>query len=150
MIKTQMNGRRGMVAVETAIILATLLLLVFATFDLGLAALRFNSLSYAARNIARNAIVHGALAAPEFSGWGPNAIDGNAGDGSEIAGAALTLLPTMNARDVHIHVDWPDGDNREDDQVRVQLNYSHVPFAPFLLLSGPINLQAECTMCIVH
>ena len=110
--------------VESVVILSTLLLIVFATFDLGLAALRYNTLSYAARHVARVAIVRGASAPPEYTAWGPNAYSGNAGDGSEIANAAALLLPTMKASDVQINVNWTDGDNREDDRVVVQFNYA--------------------------
>jgi hypothetical protein len=142
--------RHGTTTVESAIVLSTLLLLLFAMFDLGLAAFRYNTLAAVARRVAREAIVRGDAAPPDRTAWGPNAFAGTAADTSEIASIAAPLLVTMPGSDVAIQVSWPDGDNAEGDRVLVQLNYVHHPFVPFLSVGSVLNLQAATTMRLVH
>jgi len=119
-------------------------------FDLGLAAFQYNTLSAIARRVARTAIVHGALAPPNQSAWGPSEYTGTAADSSEIAAAAAPLLVTMPNSAVTIDVTWPDGDNVANHRVSVTLQYVHYPIVPFLLLGNPLTLQAESTMYIAH
>src|SRR5258708_6921049 len=108
----QMRGtyRRGAVAVESAIVLGLLFMLLFAIFDLGLAAVRYNMLSGTARSIARQAIVRGAKAPPELSSWGPEGYAGNAADTAEMAHIAAPLLATMDPADV-AYPSGPQDDN---------------------------------------
>src|SRR5438552_607017 len=82
---TGRSSRRGITLVETAIVLNVFLLLILGTLDLGIATYRYNTLSQAARNGARQAAVHGALAAPALAAWGPGTYSGTAGDGSQQA-----------------------------------------------------------------
>jgi len=141
--------RRGVTTVETAVVLSTLFLVLFVILDLGLATFRHNVLAAAARRLARQAIIHGDAAPPEQAPWGPAEYAGTAADDSEIARAAAPLLASMRRSDVAVQITWPDGDHGEGDHVRVRLTYMHnaiVPFVPSQLL----NLQAECTMLIVH
>jgi Flp pilus assembly protein TadG len=144
------QSRRGTTTVESAIVLSTLLLLLFALFDLGLAAFRYNTLAAVTRRIAREAIVRGDAAPPDRSAWGPGAYVGTAADASEIASIASPLLVTMTNSDVAIQMSWPDGDNAEGDRVQVRLTYVHHPFVPFLSIGSFLNLQAETTMRLVH
>ena len=74
--------RRGAAMVETALVLNIYMLLILGTCDLGIAVHRNNTLSQAARHGARQASVHGALAAPSMAAWGPATYTGTAGDGS--------------------------------------------------------------------
>ena len=73
--------------VETAIVLSVYLMLILGTFDLGTATYRYNTLSQAARQGARQAIVHGSLASPAMTVWGPSTYNCTAGDGSAYAQA---------------------------------------------------------------
>jgi hypothetical protein len=125
-------------------------MVLFVLFDFGLAVFQYNTLSAAARYLARTASVHGSAAAPQLTIWGPAEYAGNAGDGSEIAAAAATLLPTMNASAVAIDVSWPAGSNTQNDAVQVKLSYAHRSLAPFLPGISSLNMQAESTMFIVH
>src|SRR5687767_5580593 len=63
--------------VETAIVLPVFLTLVLGMIDLGLAVLRFNQCSQAARHACRQASVHGQHAPSGWNGgpWGPTKID---------------------------------------------------------------------------
>jgi Flp pilus assembly protein TadG len=141
--------RGGVAAVEGAIVLTTLLLVLFVVFDFGLATFQYNSLSAVARRVARAASIRGADAPPDQSAWGPAEYVGSAADNSEIAMAAAPFLATMSASDVTIDVTWPDGGNQENNRVRVAVGYSHHSLVP-LLSVGNLNLQAVSTMSISH
>jgi Flp pilus assembly protein TadG len=142
--------RRGVVAVEGAIVLSTLMLLLFVLLDLGLAVCRYNVLSATARNLARAAIVRGADAAPQLAAWGPNPYSGNAADSSAMATVAASWLATMNPGDVTMQLIWPDGDNQPNHRVTVQLGYNHQFLTSFLSLGNTVSLQAQSTMLISH
>ena len=142
--------RAGATTVESAIVLIVFLLVVFVILNLGLSTFRYNVLGAAARRMAREAIVHGAGAAPEYLAWGPATYAANAAESSEIASTVAEVLPTMSPEDVDIEVSWPDGDHQESDRVRVRLTYVDNPVLPFMTLQGPLTLTADCTMRIVH
>src|SRR5262249_13050288 len=117
--------RRGVAAVEGAIVLGTMLLLLFGILDLGLATCRYNTLSAAARGLARVAITRGVKAPPEWTAWGPNSYSGNCGDSSEMAATVTPLLCTMRPGDVALQIAWPDGAIQPGDRVSVQLTYTY-------------------------
>jgi hypothetical protein len=144
------SRRPGAALLEGTIVLAVFLTIIFAMFDLGLAVMRQNSLAEVARRLARTAIVHGDLAPPEHSSWGPLPYSGTADDDHEIADAVRAGLVTMNPADVSVSVTWPDGDNRTSDRVIVAVEYPHRTMLPSLFGSAPMNLRAESTMRIEH
>jgi Flp pilus assembly protein TadG len=144
------RDRRGAVAVEGAIVMALLLLVFSFTFDVGLAVVRYNFLSTAARTVARQAVVHGSAAAPELATWGPTAVAVTASAPDPAAEAAAPLLATMSLDQVAVAVDWIDGGNREGDRVRVTLSFDHPSLVPLLGFVGSFHLRAESTMQIVH
>ena len=90
------STRRGATLVESAFVLGTLLLLLFAMLDLSLATLRYNALSAIARCIARETVVHGEQSAPERTPWGPATMEGLCNDGSAPALAATDLLVAVD------------------------------------------------------
>lgn len=138
--------RRGAAAVEAAIVLLSLLLVIFCTFDLGLASFRRNAIHEAARSVARAAIVRGADA--ESDRWGPTSFDGTLAANSPYAQHARPSLATMDLEQVHLKIDWPDGDAQADSRVRVTIAYRHKPIVP--LFYGPIDLASTSTMRIVQ
>lgn len=144
------NRRDGMTTVEGVTVLGLLLMLLFVTFDLGLAAFRYNILAAVARQLAREAIVRGSAAPPEMTAWGPLAYTGTAADGTEIANSAAPRLATMKPNDVRVEITWPDGDHQENDRVIVRLNYRHRPIVPLATLNSDLDLKAVCTMRVVH
>jgi hypothetical protein len=123
---------------------------VFGLFDIGLAVVRYNMLSVAARTVARSAIVRGSLAPPELATWGPTPYNGTAADASEMAQAAAPFLMTMDLAAVTIQLTWPDSDVQSDDRVTVQMSYQNVPLTPLLSGLGNLQLNAASTMRIVH
>ena len=126
------------------------MLLLFVLLDLGLAVCRYNVLSATARNLARAAIVRGADAAPQQSGWGPSSYSGTAADSSDMATVASSWLATMSPGDVSMQVTWPDGDNQPNHRVSVVLSYNHQFLTSFLGLGTELPLQAQSTMLISH
>jgi hypothetical protein len=111
---------------------------------------RYNLLSVAARAVARQAIVHGTMSSPELTTWGPAAVSGTAADATAPAAVAAPLLATMTTTDVALSVEWPDGDNRTGDRVRVTLSYVHTPHVPLIDLGNAFHLRAQSTMQIIH
>ena len=142
--------RHGVAAIESVILLSTLLMVLFVVFDFGLAAFQCNTLAATARRVARAASLHGAAAPPEQPAWGPTAYAGTASDNTEIAATAAPLLATMPSSEVTLSVTWPDGDIQENNRVRVRVAYTHHAWIPFLSVSDSLNLHAESTMPIVH
>ncbi|MFX8976598.1 TadE/TadG family type IV pilus assembly protein, partial [Acinetobacter baumannii] len=68
--------RRGVVAVESAVVLSVFLLVLFGLIDLGLAVLNYNNLREAAQQLTRVAAVRGSNAAPQYTTWGPATYNG--------------------------------------------------------------------------
>src|SRR5689334_1070755 len=125
-------NRHGAAMLECAIALPVMLLALFAILDLGLAATRYNALAEAARQIARQAILHGSLAPDEVGSWGPAQFVGTAADSSNIVQATHGRLPTMLENLVSVQVTWPDHDNSPRDRVQVRVSYQHRPLVPGL------------------
>lgn len=144
------NSRRGATLVEMAIILNVFLLLILGTLDLGLATYRYNTISQAARQGARQAAVHGALAPPAMSSWGPGAYTGTAADGSEFAQAVSPMLAGFNLSDVTIRVEWLDGGNAVQQRVRYSVSTPFRPIIGSLFTSASYTLSAASTMPIAH
>jgi Flp pilus assembly protein TadG len=144
------KARKGAVLVESAVVLMCFLVLVLGTLDYGLAVLRYNALSEAARRLARAAIIHGEMAAPETTCWGPTSYVGNAADGSEFATTVQPALVAMSAEQVNIQLEWPDGGNRLDQRVQVTVSYEHHSAIPSIFGSSTLQLRAASLMRIVH
>jgi hypothetical protein len=142
--------RSGAVVLENAFVLPVTFLLIFALLDLGLAAVRFNALSEAARSVAREVILHGSMARDPLQPWGTSEFNGTAAAGEDIVRTAQAVLPTMRHDDVTVAVSWLDGDNSPRDRIRVRMTYQHQPLVPLLFAWGPLDLRAEAVMRIVN
>jgi len=142
--------RSGVATVEGAVVLSAWLLIVFATFDLTLAAFRYDALSEVARMVARRGIVRGATAAPDATPWGPETYTATADADDEVGQLVQTLLPTMDAESVEIEIEWIDGGNQEDQRIAVQVEYLHQPLSPFTAFSGGLLLSGSSTMRIAN
>lgn len=136
--------------VEMAIILNVFLMLVLGTLDLGLATYRYNTISQAARQGARQAIVHGSLASPAMQAWGPSTHTGTAGDGSVYAQAVSPMLVGFVLDDVAIRVEWPDGGNALQQRVRYTVTTEYRPILTSLFSSNSYTQSAASTMPIAH
>lgn len=144
------NHQTGAVMVEMAIILNIFLLLVLGILDLGLATYRYNALSEAARQGARQAIVHGALAPPRMAAWGPATYTGTADDDSVYAQAVAPMLAGFDLSDVDIRIEWPDGGNSFQQRVRYTVTTQYRPILTNFFSSSSYTQRAASTMPIAH
>lgn len=144
------SARRGVTLVETAIVLNVFLLLILGTVDLGIATLRYNTVSQAARQGARQASVHGALAAPSMTTWGPGTYSGTAGDGSPQALAVSPMLVGFTLNNVIIKVEWIDGGNNVQQRVRYTVSSSYRPIVTSFFTKSSYALSASSTVPIAH
>jgi hypothetical protein len=156
--------RRGVTLVEAAIVLLVFLMLVLGMLDLGLGVLQYNSVSHAARQGARQAIVHGWMAPtkpPWYGGpWGPpgsypgaNPYTVNGANSSDWIVKALQdggALAGLDPNTVTIQVQWPDGSNNPDNRVSVTVSSSYSPIMTWIFGNHPITLSATSTMLIAH
>ena len=152
--------RRGASMIETAITLMLFIVLVFGMLDLGLWVFRHHILAQTARQIARQAIVHGSLA-EELGSWGPTTLSGTAaintgGDpadpDTQIRAIANRALVGFNPNQVTYEVQWPDGGNdpQEEHRVRVSLTTPYSPIMTFIFGNPSFDLSATSVMHIAH
>ena len=141
------RSRRGATLAETAIVLVTFLMLVFGMIDLGIMVSRSQSLSEAARNGARTAIVCGEFA---NSPLGPTAISGVASDSNAIADALRPQLILMDPTQVRVNVTWPDGGNEIKQRVHVTVSADFTPITTFIFGAPTWTLQGDSEMYIAH
>jgi hypothetical protein len=141
--------RRGVSAVESALLLPICLVGLLALLDLALSVIQHNGLAECARRAARTAIVRGhqsTLVAP----LGPATWSGSAEEQNPLTDSFRSLLVCMPADEVAVTAEWPDGGNREGDRVHVTLTYKHRSLVALLLGGEPWDLKATSTMRIVH
>ncbi len=144
------TARRGVAAVEAAVVLSVFLLILFVMIDLALMVLDYNLLCDGAQQLCRQAMVHGSKAAPQEAMWGPTNVQGNAGDGTAYSQSFSQDMATLPLSKVTYQLKWPNGTNQPDDPVQATLSYQYSPMIPFVLGNKPISLQAVCTMAVDH
>jgi Flp pilus assembly protein TadG len=144
------SRRGGAVVVESAIVLTTLIVVLFGMLDLSLLVLESNTLAEAARRLCRQAAVHGQMASPQLTVWGPTTITGTASDGTDCATALKPELVTFDLTKVSYAIDWPDGTNQPGYRVRVTVNYQYQPMMPLILGNSAIPIQMVTTMQVAH
>jgi len=150
-IKRPPRGKRcGAVLVELAIVMSVFIVLTLGAVDLQIGVYRSNMLSQAARHGVRQAIVHGALAAPATTSWGPAGYSGTAGDGSRYADVVRPMLAGIPPNKVTINVDWLDGNNTVGGRVRCSVSTPYQPILGILVGYPTLNLNATSTMPIAH
>jgi Flp pilus assembly protein TadG len=142
--------RKGVSLIEAAVILSVFMTLVLGTLDLGLAVYRYNIVSEAARQGARQAIVHGQLAAPQMPTWGPATINTTASAGVPLAQAIHPFLVGIDPNTTTIHAEWPQNNTRPDSQVRVAVSVPYKPIMTFIFGNPTFTLTASSTMRICH
>lgn len=143
--------------VEGAIVIGIFLGMLLGMLDLGLAMLRQNVVTEAARRVAREASMHGSMAGPERTVWGPqftwwNPVYGSgfsASDGGGISTAIEPVMFTLEPGYTWVYVDWPDGGNRPGQRVRVWVYYWHESLVPFVN-SRYLLLHSTCVMRVAH
>ena len=135
---------------EAAIILPAFLTLVLGALDLGTGLFLQEVVCQAARQGVRRAIVHGRLAAPRQTSWGPAPYKGKASGSDEIAKSIQPHLTVLDPAKVSINVDWLDGGNDPQERVRVTVSTSWTPMITSIFGIQPWTLSAASTMPIAH
>src|SRR4051794_39760537 len=138
-LRPESRKRRGASLVEAVLVLLIFLTFILSMMDLGLGAMRRNVICEAARQGARQAIVHGKLAP---SPWGPasgaypgqNPYTVTADNSSDaIAGAVRPYLATLDPGTVTLRVQRLDGHNDSTLDSRDQVTLS-CPYTPMTTL----------------
>lgn len=129
--------RSGQALVEFALVLPVLLLVVTGIMDAGRAVWQENTLSYAAREGTRYAIVHGSAGVP-IVGPCSNCVNPTAYN-------LDTLVAAVNNAAVGVHnitvtVDYPDGNNQRNQRVTVDVSAPFVPLPSQYLLGNAFNI----------
>lgn len=144
------HNRRGATVVEGAIVLSSLVIVLFGMLDLSLLVLESNTAAEASRRMCRTAVVHGQMASPQLTVWGPTTVTGTAGDGTEYAQALDPELVTFNLSNVNYTINWLDGSNQPGYRVQVIVNFQYQPLMPFILGGSAIPISMDTTMQVAH
>jgi hypothetical protein len=149
--------------VEGSIILTTFVTLALGIIDMGIAVFQYHLVSEASRQAARIASLHGSRAPATWDGgtWGTTAYSG-AGDSSDTIAAAIRgtgAFAGLNAKDVTISMEWPQGSNDAappspgipgTNTVQVTVSSEWAPLMLFLFGKKTVTLSATSVMPIAH
>lgn len=134
------NVESGQGTVEFALSATILLMLMFAIFEMSMVVYSYNTISHAARECVRYAIVH--------SPTGPNPATTTQIKNVAVSYADLPAPNQLTANDVA--VSWPADPNlpsEDDAQCNISLNYNlRVPFLP----SKTLHLTASARMLVAQ
>jgi Flp pilus assembly protein TadG len=142
--------RRGSTLVESTFVLSVCAVLLLGMLEMSLALVRHTAMVETSRSVAREAIVHGSLAAPLLEEWGPETLTISAADDHPAARAARKTLVTINPAEVQLEISWPDGDNQPNQRVRVAANYRHRPVVAIRGWYDELPLEGISTMFVAH
>ena len=143
--------RRGASAVEGVVIFLVMATLALGTLDLGVGVFRFHAVSEAARQGARQAIVHGALAPPQAAQWGPAPTTSPASAfGDPLVDAVKPFLVGFDLTQTTVQGDWLDGSSEPGKRVRVTVSAPYRPVVTYIFGSPAYTLSATSTLPIVH
>jgi hypothetical protein len=144
--------------------------LTFGMIDVGIALFHQHVVSEAARQGARQAIVHGYRAASgtTMNAWGPTppyfpTLTGHslyAGSTSvtvpasdpadELAATIAPYLAGLDPTSVTITIQWPDGNNDVGNRVTVSVTTTYQPPVAFLFGDRPVEIGGSSTLTIMH
>jgi Flp pilus assembly protein TadG len=150
------SNRRGASLVESAITIPVLLTLALGMIDLGFAVLQNHVIAEASRQGARIASVHGSLAPSGWNGgpWGTTAYSGSGNSTDTIPStmSAAGLFVGLNASNVTVAVQWPDGGNsaQNGDPVQVTVSTTWTPLFSYIFGSTAYTLSATSMVPIAH
>jgi Flp pilus assembly protein TadG len=147
--------------VEAAIVIPVFLLIVLGTIDLGLAVFRYNTLSQAARQGARQAVVHGELALPAFNGgsWMPAPAGGQppqvgpldmTNTSSPLVQAVKPTLAGCPEGSTTVTAVWLDSEDKTGDRVRVTVASTYQPVVTWIFGGTAFSLRSSSTMPVAH
>jgi len=122
--------RPGAVSIEAVVIFLVFMTLCLGMLDLGIGVLQYHLVSEAARQGARQAIVHGQMAPASWNGgsWGPSAINSKAdATGIPLVTGIQPYLVGIDLSQATIKAQWLDGGNAPDQRVSVTVTSTYQP-----------------------
>lgn len=144
------SRRRGATMVEAALLMMVFAVAVLGMCEVGLAVFRHHAAGEAARHGARLAIVHGELAQPEMTEWGPTEYVQAASTNDEICNALRMHLTGLDVNNTMVRMEWLDGSTAVGSRVRVTVSTPYQPMLTALLGSSAWQLSGTSTMHIAH
>ena len=145
--------RPGAVSLEAVVIFAVFMTLCLGMLDLGIGVLQYHLVSEAARQGARQAIVHGQMAPAGWNGgpWGPSTVNVKANvTGVPLVTAIQPYLVGIDLSQVTIKAQWLDGGNSADQRVSVTVTSTYQPSITLIFGNTTYSLSAASTMPIAH
>lgn len=141
--------RRGAAAIEGAVVLAALALLLLGMLELSLLLLNHTALAEGSRRVARAAIVHGDRCG-SLGEWGPAEVTVTADANHPAAAVLREMLFAVSPADVQLQIRWLDNDNSAGDRVQITVRHNHQPLVPAWGWNTGLVLQSTSTMQIAH
>ncbi len=145
--------RPGAVSLEGLVIFGVFMTLCLGMLDLGIGVFQYHIVSEAARQGARQAIVHGQMAPASWNGgsWGPSAINSKAdATGIPLVTGIQPYLVGIDLSQATIKAQWLDGGNAPDQRVSVTVTSTYQPCITFIFADTTYSLSATSTMPIAH
>jgi Flp pilus assembly protein TadG len=140
--------RSGTALPEMAITVTVFLSLMLGALDLGIAVFRLHVVTQAARQGARQAIVHGKMAP---SVWGPSTYGPVAANSADPKAQAIApCLTGMDLSAVQVTYQWPDNDNAIEKRVQVTVTTTWTPILAFIFGTSSTTISGSSTMLIAH
>jgi hypothetical protein len=116
--------------------------------EMGICVFQYHLVAAAAREAARQGIVHGEYSS---SPWGPATIGPvNGNDTSPLAQAVMAILVGVDPQTVTIQAAWLDGDNEVDHRLQVTVSILSNPGITSFLGIASFTLSSQTTMQITH
>ncbi len=145
--------RPGAVSIEAVVIFLVFMTLCLGMLDLGIGVLQYHLVSEAARQGARQAIVHGQMAPAGWNGgpWGPSTINEKANaTGIPLVTSIQPYLVGIDLTQATIKAQWLDGGNAADQRVSVTVTTTYQPSITFIFANTTYSLSATSIMPIAH
>lgn len=142
--------RHGAAIVESSIALGVVCIFLLGMLEVGLALVRLNGVSEAARRVSRVAMTHGSKCRSSQGAWGPSSMVLDATSSHPAAEAARPFLPATNWSQVEIRLEWPDGNNTPDSRVRATIATTHYSIALGVFASQGVRISGQSTMRMAH
>ena len=148
------SPRRGATAVELAVTLMLFVTLVIGVMELSMLVFQTHVVNHVARQVARKAIVHGAMAPEDFSGgpWGPTtygpAVLSATGADDPIGEVVRDQLLILDPSETTVVIQWTDGDHQVGDRVFVRISSQVDSLAG--MFTSESTISAESVMRIAH
>ena len=147
--RTDAQPRRGAAMLETALVLTVFLTLAFGMLELSITNLNEHIVNNAARQAVRIASVHGTMAPPKMTQWGPGTMSIAATDTGELGTAIQPYLTGVDLSKTTVTLTWLDGNANPESRVQATVVTTHKPMLSFLFKTNWI-ITGKSILQIAH